>query len=149
MGTIELPPDLSEFLRLLHSHDVEYLLVGGYAVGVYGYVRATGDMDIWVRPTADNADKLVRVFSDFGYSAQSIRADMFLDPNKVIRMGVPPVCIDVIMTVSGADFVDCFLRRSQQTLSGAPVSVISLDDLKINKKASGRPKDIDDLQNLV
>src|SRR5688500_18530327 len=100
MGTIELPPDLSEFLRLLHSHDVEYLLVGGYAVGVYGYVRATGDMDIWVRPTANNAAKLVRVFLDFGYAAQSVRAEMFLDPDKVIRMGVPPVCIDVIMTVS-------------------------------------------------
>jgi len=149
MGTIELPPDLSEFLRLLHSHDVEYLLVGGYAVGVYGYVRATGDMDIWVRPTAENAAKLVRVFSEFGYSAQSIRAEMFLDPNKVIRMGVPPVCIDVIMTVSGADFVDCFSRRSEQSISGVPANVIGLDDLKLNKKASGRPKDIDDLQNLA
>jgi hypothetical protein len=149
MATIELPPDLSEFLKLLHSHEVEYLLVGGYAVGLHGYPRATGDLDIWVRPSTENAEKLARVFVEFGYSPQTIQPDIFLDPNRVIRMGVPPICIDVIMTASGADFSSCYERRSDELVSGVPVKLISLDDLKINKKASGRPKDIDDLQNLA
>jgi hypothetical protein len=148
MAMIELPPDLSEFLRLLHSHDVEYLLVGGHAVGFYGYPRATGDMDIWVHPTPENAAKLVEVFIAFGYSPQSVNSEIFLDPNRVIRIGVPPVCIDVITTVSGGEFASCYERRNQQAISGTPVNLIALDDLKKNKKASGRPKDIDDLENL-
>ncbi len=148
MGTIELPPDLSEFLRLLHSHDVEYLMVGGHAVGYYGYPRATGDMDIWVRPTSENAAKLVRVFIDFGYSPKSVLPAVFLNQEKVIRIGVPPVCIDVIMSISGVDFADCYARRNLQTISGVPTSLISLSDLKTNKRASGRPKDVDDLDNL-
>jgi hypothetical protein len=148
MGTIELPPDLSEFLRLLHSHAVEYLLVGGHAVGYYGHPRATNDMDIWVRPTAENAAKLVRVFIDFGYSPNSIRPEIFLDRDKVIRIGVPPVCIDVIMAVSGVDFSSCYPRRNSQSISGVPATLISLEDLKANKQASGRLKDLDDLENL-
>ncbi len=149
MGTIELPPDLSEFLKLLHSHAVEYLLVGGHAVGYYGHPRATNDMDIWVRPTAENAAKLVRVFIDFGYSPSSIRPEIFLNPDKVIRVGVPPVCIDVIMTASGVDFASCYRRRNLQTVSGVQATLISLEDLKVNKQASGRLKDLDDLGNLT
>lgn len=148
MGTIELPPDLSEFLRLLHSHEVEYLLVGGYAVGLYGSPRTTGDMDIWVKLSAENAARVTDVLKAFGYSPQAVKPEAFLDPNRVVRMGVPPVCIDVIMTVSGLEFDACYSRRRLETVSGALVSLISLDDLKINKTASGRPKDIDDLQNL-
>jgi hypothetical protein len=148
MGTIELPPDLSEFLRLLRSHAVEYLLVGGYAVGYYGYPRATGDLDVWVHSTPENAERLVRAFIDFGYSPKTVKPEFFVDPNRIIRMGVPPICIDVIMTVSGLDFADCYRRRNEQLLSGVQVSLLSLEDLKLNKKASGRPKDVDDLENL-
>jgi hypothetical protein len=148
MGTIELPPDLSEFLRLLSSHGVEYLLVGGYAVGLHGYPRTTGDMDVWVNPTPENASKLVNALVDFGYAASNLSPVPFTDPAKVVRLGVPPVCIDLIMSILGADFAPCYARRKLDDSTGAPVSLISLDDLKANKKVAGRPKDIDDLSNL-
>ena len=148
MGTIELPPDLSEFLKLLSSHDVEYLLVGGYAVGLYGHPRTTGDMDVWVNPTPENASRLVRALVDFGYTATSLHPEPFTDPAKIVRLGVPPVCIDLIMSISGANFAASYSRRKLETASGAPVSLISLDDLKANKRAAGRPKDIEDLNYL-
>jgi hypothetical protein len=148
MGTIELPPDLLEFLRLLNSHGAEYLLVGGYAVGIYGYPRATGDMDVWVGRTPENATRLVQVFIAFGYSPTSVNSEMFLDAGRIIRMGVPPVCIDVLMSASGANFAECYARRRQELLNDTAVSVISLADLKVNKQASGRPKDLEDLRHL-
>jgi hypothetical protein len=148
MGTIELPPDLLEFLRLLNSHGVEYLLVGGYAVGIYGHPRTTGDMDIWVNRSPENAAKLVNVFVEFGYSPSSVRPDMFLDARRIIRMGVPPICIDVLMSASGANFADCYSRRRQEQIADVTASVIDLDDLKANKLASGRPKDLEDLRHL-
>jgi len=148
MGTIELPPDLSEFLRLLSSHDVEYLLVGGYAVGLHGYPRTTGDMDVWVNPTAENASKLVNALVDFGYAASNLSPAPFTDPAKIVRLGVPPVCIDLIMSISGADFASSYARRKHDESTGVPVSLIGLEDLKANKRAAGRPKDIDDLNYL-
>lgn len=148
MGTIELPPDLSEFLRLLSSHDVEYLLVGGYAVGLHGYPRTTGDMDVWVNPTPENASKLVNALVDFGYAASNLSQAPFTNPTKIVRLGVPPVCIDLVMSISGADFASSYARRKLDDSAGVPVSLISLDDLKANKRAAGRPKDIDDLNYL-
>jgi hypothetical protein len=148
MGTIELPPDLSEFLRLLSSHGVEYLLVGGYAVGLHGYPRTTGDMDVWVNPSAENASKLVNALVDFGYAASHLSPTPFTNPAKIVRLGVPPVCIDLIMSISGADFASSYARRKLDESAGVPVSLISLDDLKANKRAAGRPKDIDDLNYL-
>jgi hypothetical protein len=148
MGTIELPPDLNEFLRLLNSHDVEYLLVGGYAVGLHGYPRTTGDMDVWVNATPENASKLVGALIEFGYAAANLSPAPFTDPSKIVRLGVPPVCIDLIMTISGADFASSYARRKLDESTGTPVSLISLEDLKANNKAAGRPKDIDDLNYL-
>lgn len=148
MGTIELPPDLSEFLRLLNSHGVEYLLVGGYAVGLHGYPRTTGDMDVWVNPTPANASKLVSALVDFGYAASHLSPAPFTNPTKIVRLGVPPVCIDLIMSISGADFSASYARRKLDESTGVPVSLISLEDLKANKRAAGRPKDIDDLNYL-
>ena len=148
MGTIELPPDLSEFLRLLSSHGVEYLLVGGYAVGLHGYPRTTGDMDVRVNPTPENASKLVSALVDFGYAASNLSPTPFTNPAKIVRLGVPPVCIDLVMSISGADFASSYARRKLDDFTGAPVSLISLDDLKANKRAAGRPNDIDDLNYL-
>jgi hypothetical protein len=85
MGTIELPPDLSEFLRLLSSHGVEYLLVGGYAVGLHGYPRTTGDMDVWVNPTPENGFKLVNALVDFGYAASNLSPAPFINPTQIGR----------------------------------------------------------------
>jgi hypothetical protein len=148
MATTGLPPDFKEFLRLLHSHDVEYLLVGGYAVGLYGHPRATADLDIWVGISPENARNLVHVLEEFGFRSPELLADLFLQPDRVVRMGIPPVRIEILTTISGVDFASCYARRQPQTLDGVPVDLIGLEDLKTNKKAAGRHQDLSDLEHL-
>jgi predicted nucleotidyltransferase len=149
MDTIPLPKDFKEFLQFLNSERVEYLLVGGFAVGHYGYPRATGDMDIWVGVSQENAEKLVRVFRAFGFSEASTPVELFQQPRQGIRIGVPPLQIDVVTNISGVDFDPCFAARQSPVIDGVEVNLISLEDLKRNKRASGRPKDVDDLNHLA
>ena len=145
MATIRLPPDFKEFLRLLNSNAVEYLLIGGYAVGYYGYPRPTGDMDVWIATTADNARRVVDALREFGFDRP---VENLLRENEVIRMGVPPFRLEILTTISGVDFSACYARRLQVLLDDVQVSLISLSDLKVNKRASGRSKDVADLENL-
>jgi hypothetical protein len=102
MATIPLPPDFSEFSRLLNAHEVRYLLVGGYAVGYHGYVRATADMGIWVDRERSNAERLVAVLREFGFGDSDPTPEMFLEESRVIRMGVPPIRIELLTSVSGS-----------------------------------------------
>jgi hypothetical protein len=148
MATSLLPSDFKEFLKLLNSRQVEYLLIGGYAVGYYGYARATADMDIWIAIHPDNAKKMVGVLRDFGFGVDNLTPQLFLSENKVIRMGLPPFRIEVLTTISGVDFADCYSRRTVDVLDDISVNLIGLAELKINKQASGRFKDLDDLEHL-
>ena len=148
MAMIQLPPDFKEFLKLLNSHRVEYLLVGGYAVGYHGYPRATGDMDLWVAIRQNNAEKLVVVLREFGLNAPQLSADIFLQENQIIRMGVPPMRIELLTTISGVDFDSCYSERIVDVIDSVEVHIINLKHLKQNKQASGRHKDLDDLQYL-
>ena len=148
MATIHLPQDFKEFLRLLNAHNVEYLLIGGYAVGYFGYPRATADMDIWIAMNPANADKIVTVLKDFGFSPPDLSADLFLKEWQIIRLGVPPVRIEIATTISGVNFEECFAGKIISEMDGEQVNIISLEDLKINKKASGRHQDLADLDNL-
>lgn len=146
MATIQLPPDFKEFLRLLSSNEVEYLVIGGYAVNYYGYARATADLDIWIGITPANALAAARVVREFGFA--QAEAATFLEPGKVIRMGVPPVRLEILTTISGVEFAGCYARRLETELDGVRVNLIRLDDLKRNKQASGRLKDRLDLERL-
>lgn len=148
MERIELHPDFKDFLRLLNSHKIEYLVVGGYAVGYHGYPRATGDMDVWIAVSETNAEKTSVAMREFGITDDKVTKDLFLDSNKVIRMGVPPVRIELITGASGVDFAECYSRREVIEIDGIPVNFLSLDDLKKNKRASGRHKDLEDLEHL-
>ncbi len=148
MAEIELHPDFKDFLKLLNSHAVEYLLVGGYAVGYHGYPRATGDMDVWIAVSEPNAQKAAIVLRDFGMPEEDVSKRLFLERDKVVRMGVPPVRIEVITGASGVDFAECYSRREVIEIDGIPVNFISLEDLKENKRASARHKDLDDLEHL-
>jgi hypothetical protein len=130
---------------LLNSNAVEYLLIGGYAVGYYGYPRPTGDMDVWIATTADNARRVVDALGEFGFDCP---VENLLRENEVIRMGVPPFRVQILTTISGVDFSACYARRLQVLLDDVQVSLISLSDLKVNKRASGRSKDVADLENL-
>ena len=148
MATIRLPPDFKEFLKLLNEHSVRYLLIGGYAVGFHGYPRATADMDIWVAIHPENAERLVAVLKEFGFNLPELSPQLFLQEEKIIRMGVPPVRLEICTSISGVGFEACYEKRIVADLDGAEVNLISLDDLKTNKKASGRSEDITDLEKL-
>ena len=148
MAQIELHPDFKDFLRLLNSHGVEYLMVGGYAVGYYGYPRATGDMDIWIAVSEVNAEKTVQALRDFGIPGKEIIKDLFIEKDKIIRIGVPPIRIEVITGASGVNFKECYSRREVIDIDDIPVNFISLEDLKTNKQACGRHKDLEDMKHL-
>jgi hypothetical protein len=148
MATIRLPPDFSEFLRLLHENRVEYLLVGGYAVGYHGYPRATLDMDVWVRRDAENATRIVAALKEFGFDVPNLSPELFLQEDQIVRMGVPPMQLEIFTKIPGVDFTKCFASRLEAEVEGVPVFLISLPDLLANKRASGRYKDLDDLEHL-
>jgi len=143
-----LPPDFKEFLKLLNARQVEYLLIGGYAVSYHGYPRATVDMDIWISMNPDNADRIVAVLKEFGFNPPDLSSEMFLKEWQIIRLGVPPVRVELNTTISGVNFAECFTERVTDILDGVEVNLISLRHLKANKKASGRHQDLADLENL-
>ncbi|WP_325309166.1 DUF6036 family nucleotidyltransferase [Longimicrobium sp.] len=145
---IRLPQDFKEFLRLLRSHGVRYLLVGGYAVTYHGYPRATGDLDVWVAIDPQNAQRIVDALRDFGFDTPELSPALFLQDGKMVRMGNVPLRIEVLTVISGVEFDECYAGRVEDELDGVKVSLISLRDLKTNKKASGRNKDLADLENL-
>lgn len=148
MATPALPQDFRDFLKLLNSKKIKYLLVGGYAVGYYGYPRATADMDIWIAISKENAKKMTELIKDFGMDTPALNKSIFLQPGKVIRMGYPPIRIEVLTEISGVKFEQCYLRRKETKIDGLKVKIISFEDLLKNKKASGRYKDLNDLENL-
>jgi len=149
MGTSLLPSDFKDFLRLLNSKQVEYLLIGGYAVGYYGFPRATADIDIWVAINQTNAGKVAEVIREFfGFDVDGISPEIFLQENKILRMGVPPFRIEILTSIDGVDFETCYAERVKDVLDDIEVNIISLKHLKMNKKASGRLKDLTDLSNL-
>ena len=145
---MQLPPDFKDFLRLLNLKQVEYLLIGGYAVSYYGYPRATGDMDVWIAINPQNAAKVVEALKEFGFNVPNLSVDLFMQENKVIRMGIPPLRLELLTTISGVKFADCFQEKLVAEIDGIEVNLISLKHLKLNKKASGRFKDLNDLENL-
>lgn len=145
---MQLPADFKEFLRLLRSHGVEYLLIGGYAVVYYGYPRATGDIDIWIAVHPENARRMVDVVRDFGFDTPDLSPEMFLREGKMVRMGNVPLRIEILTAISGVTFEECYADRLEKTVDGIEVSLLALHHLKRNKRASGRNKDLNDLQNL-
>lgn len=145
---LTLPPDFKEFLKLLKEHDVRYPLIGGYAVGYHGYPRATEDMDIWVAIHPDNAKKLVSAIKEFGFDDPELKPDLFLQSPKIVRMGYPPMRLEITNYISGVEFDECYRTRIVDTLDEVEVNLIDLENLKKNKKASGRTKDIADVEEL-
>ncbi|MBN1675678.1 MAG: hypothetical protein JXR37_31840 [Kiritimatiellae bacterium] len=143
-----LPDDFREFLKLLNELEVEYLLIGGYAVGYYGYPRATADMDVWVAISTGNAAKLVDAFRRFGVDDPKLTAELFQQRGKIIRMGVPPMRLEVLTDIDGVTFDECYRSREVAMIDGEAVNIIALPHLRKNKRAAGRHKDLDDLEHL-
>jgi len=130
---------------LLRSHGVRYLLIGGHAVAYHGYPRATGDLGIWIAVDPDNAARTIGAIREFGFDAPQLSAGFFLEDRSMVRMGEPPLRIEVLTVVSGLDFEEAYSGRVSVSLDGEEVSLINLSDLLKNKRASGRPKDLADL----
>ena len=145
---VVLARDFKEFLKSRNSNSVEYLLIGGYAVGIYGHVRATNDLDVWVGMTADNAVRIERALAEFGFAGTDLVPALFLAPNNIIRMGVPPIRIEILTSISGVDFEACYPERQTLQIEELAVPVISLNHLRQNKAASARAKDLADLESL-
>jgi hypothetical protein len=143
-----LDKDFKEFLLLLNLHKVKYLVIGGYAVVYYGYVRFTGDVDIWIEASEDNAKKLIQAIDAYGFEVEELKSRDFEKDIIMFSMGADLLKIEITNRISGIIFNDCYPRRRETELEGVPISFIGLDDLKKNKKWSGRLKDLNDLENL-
>ena len=144
---LELPSHFREFLRLLRAEGVEYLLLGGWAVIHHGYPRPTNDLDIWIAVSAENASRVVRTLRKFGFDI-SLPTELFLKEEKILRFGTPPNLIEIMTSASGVRFEDCYRHRLETTLDNEPVSLIDLKNLRTNKRAAGRLKDLADLEEL-
>lgn len=140
--------DFSEFVSLLNAHHVEYLVVGGYALAAHGHPRFTGDLDIWVQQSEENASRMLGVLHAFGFGSLDISISDLLKPNVVIQLGYPPGRIDLLTAIDGVSFEQCVARRQIVQIKELPVPFIGLDDFKTNKRASGRHKDLADLESL-
>jgi hypothetical protein len=143
-----LTSDFKEFAELLNSNQVDYLVVGGYALAAYGHPRYTGDLDFWIGTDAVNAERVLSALVQFGFGALGIQKQDLVAPNRVIQMGFPPSRIDLLTSIDGVDFSACFQRRMTVALDGIPMNFISVDDFKINKRAVGRHQDLADVEAL-
>ena len=149
MDPRSLTKDFKEFLQCLNARGVRYLVIGGHAVAFHGYPRATADLDVWVALDSTNASLIVAALQDFGFDVPELTPDLFLRKDRVIRMGVAPNRIEIQTGIDGVSFSECYPERVRAELDGIPVWFISRADLKLNKQASGRNKDLADLDHLI
>ena len=140
--------DFKEFIESLNANHVRYLIVGGYAVALHGHPRYTKDLDIWVESNRDNAKALILALEQFGMGSLGLVEEDFLISDQVVQLGYPPNRIDILSSIPGVEFSECYVRRIEISLDGVKVSFIDLEGLKQNKKASGRIQDLADLENL-
>ncbi|MDW7680746.1 MAG: hypothetical protein SCK70_09290 [bacterium] len=143
-----LNKDFREFIQLLNDHNVLYLVVGGYAVAFHGYPRYTKDIDIWIWLDKSNAEKVLQVLEDFGFGSLDLKVDDFLDPEQVIQLGYPPNRIDLLTELNGINFKECYSSKVEVAIEDTTINFIDLENLKKNKKATGRHQDLADLENL-
>jgi hypothetical protein len=141
-------PDFADMLSALSAAGVEFLIVGAHALAAHGVPRATGDLDIWIRPTRDNAERTLRALGAFGAPLADLSIDDLTQPDTVFQIGLPPSRIDIVSGITGVSFDDAWERRVPVVLPGGTVDVLSKIDFVTNKKAVGRAKDLADLALL-
>jgi hypothetical protein len=143
-----LNEDYKDILQLLLKDKVRFLVVGAYALGVYGYPRATGDIDIWVEPSTENSKKIFKVLGEFGSPIKKISSETFAAQGIIFQIGVPPRRIDFITEIDGVKFISAYKNRKIIALENLKVPFLSLKDLIRNKQSTGRPKDLLDVKYL-
>jgi predicted nucleotidyltransferase len=140
--------DLREFLSLLATNEVAFMLVGGFAVALHGHPRATADVDLWIDSSEANVARIARALEAFGFRPTATDLQCLRSPGKILRMGYPPARIELLTTPAGVEFEPCRARAVGKSLFGVEVPTISLDDLIVNKRATGRAKDALDADEL-
>jgi len=141
-----LNQDYRDILSALVDSGADFLLVGAYALASHGLVRATSDIDLWIRPTKENASAVLHALETFGAPMDQVSVEALTSEDQVLQIGVAPVRIDILTSISGVTFSDAWARRDTVELEGLRIPVLSLADLQTNKRATGRPQDLVDLQ---
>lgn len=143
-----MSPDFRDLLSAFNAHGVEYLLVGAYAMAAHGRVRATGDLDVWVRPEPANARRVMAALAEFGAPVQGLSEEDLVSADLVFQIGIAPLRIDVLTAIDAVGFDEAWARRTESRFADQPVPVLSRDDLIRNKRAVGRAQDLADLEWL-
>lgn len=145
---MEVQKDFKELLGLFNGHNVEYMIVGAYALAYHGVPRFTGDIDILVRPSAENARKILSSLADFGFGSLGLSADDFKGPDSVVQLGVPPVRIDIITSITGVSWEEADKGKREGLYGDVPVYFLGREEFIANKRAIGRKKDLADVESL-
>ena len=145
---MEIQKDFKDLLKLLNKNNVEFIIIGGYALAFHGAPRFTGDIDIYVRPDSENAKRILVALNDFGFGLLGLTIDDFNNPNKVIQLGVPPVRIDLITSITGVSWDDASQNTCPGSYGDIPVSYLGKEQFLTNKIATGRKKDLADIEAL-
>jgi hypothetical protein len=141
-------PDFIDLLRTFSAADVRFLIVGAYALALYGRPRATGDLDVWIEPTPDNAVRVISALSAFGAPVGDVSAADFSRPGVVFQIGVPPGRIDILTELTGLTFSEAWPNRVRHSFGGVQVDFIGREEFLRNKRATGRPKDLGDIEGI-
>ncbi|HSA33107.1 MAG TPA: hypothetical protein P5077_05220 [bacterium] len=146
-----MPTPQKEFKELfasLNARGVDYLVVGAYAMAFHGVPRFTGDVDVLVRPTKENAKRLLAALDDFGFSSLGLKAADFCEPDQVVQLGVAPLRVDILTSITGVSWEEADRNKSKTTYGGVPVPFIGINEIIANKRAVGRTKDLADIELL-
>jgi len=143
-----LSKDFKEFVELLNANNVKYLVVGGYAVALHGHPRYTKDLDVWIELSPDNAGRVLKALETFGFGSLDLKPDDFLEKDQIIQLGYPPNRIDILTTLKDLNFEDCYKSSVQVKIQGVRIDFIDIENLKKNKRATGRSQDLADVENL-
>ncbi len=145
---MEVQPDFKDLLELFNKYAVKYMIVGGYALAYHGAPRYTGDIDLYVKPDPQNAERIMAALNEFGFGSVGLTVDDFKNSDKVVQLGVPPVRIDIITSLSGVSWQDADSGCVDGKYGEVPVKYIGLNEFIINKRTTGRKKDLSDLEAI-
>src|SRR3989304_65801 len=145
---MEIQSDFKELPELFNSHKVEYLITGAYALAFHGAPRYTGDIDLYIKPDPSNAGRIVKALNQFGFGGLGLKAEDFTTPGQIIQLGAPPARIDIITSISGVSWEEAEGGKIAGSCGGVPVYFIGREQFIANKQATGRQKDLADLESL-
>jgi hypothetical protein len=140
--------DFKEFIKSLNDSNVRYMIVGGYAVALHGHPRYTKDLDVWIEMSPENAANLIEALERFGFGSLGLVAEDFLVTDQIVQLGYPPNRIDLLVSLKGIDFENSYATRIEVPIDEILVNFIDLENLKKNKKATGRLQDLADVESL-